>query len=144
MLQLKSDMDRNEYELFTSGGYFTIRRSDKFWSGMWSDMIIEQFLMRSMKTQGGLTHGRGMGDCIIAKFVLTIIILIEVCNSMEAFCDVSYCSSEQHVDSTDARVKRDAPDLMKLLEFFTTYNPFPHTQQLTSIFSGIVANNSIK
>lgn len=143
MLQLKNDMDRNEYEMFTSGGYFTIRRSDKFWSGVWSDMIIEQFLMRSMKTQGGLTHGRGMGDGVIAKFVLTMIILIEVCNSMETFCDVSYCSSEQHVDSTDARVKRDAADLMKLVEFFARYNPFPHTQQLTSIFSGIVANNSI-
>lgn len=27
---------------------------------VWMDMTLEQVLMRSMKTQGGLTHGRGL------------------------------------------------------------------------------------
>ncbi len=32
------------------------------WSGLFNDLIIEQVLMRSVKTIGGLTRGRGMTD----------------------------------------------------------------------------------
>ncbi|GBP62150.1 hypothetical protein EVAR_40600_1 [Eumeta japonica] len=58
MRKLK-DIINDDYEFtqFTEG-FFTIRRTHKFWSGVWTDMTIEQVLMRSMKTQGGLTHGR--------------------------------------------------------------------------------------
>ena len=36
-------------------GLFTVRRNDSlFWSGTWTDMVIEQCLMRAGKTQGGL------------------------------------------------------------------------------------------
>ncbi|XP_031784033.1 uncharacterized protein LOC116417072 [Nasonia vitripennis] len=143
MLTLKDVMDEHQFELFTTKGYFTIRRSDKFWCGVWSDMTIEQVLMRSMKTQGGLTHGRGMAESVLTKFVLTMIILVEVCNEMENFCNVSYSTSEQHVDSKVSRITRDVADLQKLLEFFSRYNPFPETTNIMSIFSGIVGNDSI-
>ncbi|GBP73891.1 hypothetical protein EVAR_82720_1 [Eumeta japonica] len=55
MRKLK-DIINDDYEFtqFTEG-FFTIRRTHKFWSGVWTDMTIEQVLMRSMKTQGGLT-----------------------------------------------------------------------------------------
>ena len=28
-------------------GYHTVRRSKRFWSGFWSDLIIEQVMMKS-------------------------------------------------------------------------------------------------
>lgn len=62
-------------------------------------MVIEQVLMRSMKTQGGLTHGRGMSDSVITKFILTMLTLVDVSNEMEQFCNVTYYSSDQHVDA---------------------------------------------
>ena len=43
-------------------GYHAIRRSDRFWAGLSSDLISEQVLMRSMKSSGGLTRGRGMKE----------------------------------------------------------------------------------
>ena len=43
-------------------GHHAIRRSDRFWAGLWSDLIIEQTLMHSLKCKGGLTHGRGFTD----------------------------------------------------------------------------------
>ncbi len=43
-------------------GLHIVRRSDRSWSGQSTDLIIEQILMRSVKTNGGLTHGRGMTD----------------------------------------------------------------------------------
>lgn len=143
MLALKDVMTDVQYDQFTASGYFTVRRSGKFWSGVWVDMIIEQVLMKSMKTQGGLTHGRGMTENVITKFVLTMLSLVEVSTEMEKFCNVSYCTSEQHVDATESRITRDAADLEKLLVFFRKFNPFPDTQNLMSIFSGIVGNQSI-
>ena len=42
--------------------YFTIRRTERFWGGNFSDQTIEQGLMRLLKTSGGMTHGRGITD----------------------------------------------------------------------------------
>ncbi len=41
------------YEQFKEGLH-VVRRSDRHWAGLSSDLIIEQVLMRSMKTSGGL------------------------------------------------------------------------------------------
>lgn len=140
MLELRNDMGDEAFENFVQDSLFTIRRSEKFWSGVWSDMTIEQVLMRSIHTQGGLTHGRNPTESVCTKFLLTMIVLVDVCNEMEDFCNVCYHTSEQHVDSSESRIARDVKDLEKLLEFFELYNPFPQTQYIMSIFSGIVGN----
>lgn len=54
MYSLAERMTPEDYENFTTNGYFTIRRSDKFWGGLWSDLTIEQTLMRMIKSRGGL------------------------------------------------------------------------------------------
>ena len=36
------------------------RRTDRYWAGLSSDLVIEQGLMRSMKSTGRLTRGRGV------------------------------------------------------------------------------------
>ena len=41
-------------------GIHVVRRSDRKWAGLSTDLGIEQVLMRSMKTSGGLARGRGM------------------------------------------------------------------------------------
>src|SRR6218665_3040850 len=43
-------------------GYHVIRRSNQFWAGLSSDLVIEQMTMRSLKTCGGLTRGSGLPD----------------------------------------------------------------------------------
>ena len=40
-------------------GYHVLRRSDRYWAGLSTDLVIEQVLMRSVKTSGGLIRGRG-------------------------------------------------------------------------------------
>ena len=37
-------------------GSHVIRRSNQFWAGLSSDLFIEQSLIRSLKTSGGLTR----------------------------------------------------------------------------------------
>ena len=45
-----------------SNGLFVVQKSDRFWAGIPSDQVIEQCLMRNLKTSGGLTHGSGMSE----------------------------------------------------------------------------------
>lgn len=54
MEDLEKSMPTEEYTLFAEKGYFTIHRCDSFWSGNFSDQTIEQCLMRTLKTSGGL------------------------------------------------------------------------------------------
>ena len=42
--------------------HFTVRRSDRNWAGLWTDLTIEQVLMKSIKSRGGLARGRGMSE----------------------------------------------------------------------------------
>ena len=49
------------YERFKSGK-FIVRRSERYWVGLPCDLIIEQVLMRSLKSTGGLTRGPGMSE----------------------------------------------------------------------------------
>ena len=46
-------------------GLHVVRRSDRHWAGLPSDLVIEQVLMRSMKTSGGLTSGLMVGHFFI-------------------------------------------------------------------------------
>ena len=64
---LQMRISSEEFEKFTTEGFFTVRRSDKLWAGTWSDMIIEQFLICSMKTSGGLTRGQGLTDSVLSR-----------------------------------------------------------------------------
>ena len=65
MLNLPNKMEQQVYTQYTEKGFFSIRRTNKFWSGLWTDLTIEQVLMRSMKTSGGLTRGRDLSDSSI-------------------------------------------------------------------------------
>ena len=43
-------------------GVHVVRRSNRLWAGLSTDLVIEQVLMRSLKASGGLTRGRGMTE----------------------------------------------------------------------------------
>ena len=133
MYDVENRMDIFEYEKFTNEGYFTVRRTEKYRSGIWSDMTIEQTLMRPRKTSGGLTQGRGMSESVLCKWILSMIVFIEVSDAMENFCQVSYVTSEQHIETRKSRISRDAADLRKLHEFFDSHYPFPATNNIISI-----------
>ncbi|MCG8032822.1 MAG: hypothetical protein JAZ03_11695, partial [Candidatus Thiodiazotropha taylori] len=61
MMQALPETHPELYDKFTQG-FHVVRRSDRYWAGLSTDLIIEQVLMRSVKTSGGLTRGRGMTE----------------------------------------------------------------------------------
>ena len=76
-------MAPEQYTLFSDKGYFTIRRTNDFWSGNFSDHTIEQYLMRMLKTSGGMTHCRGITDSTIPTWVHALPRCVPVCEAME-------------------------------------------------------------
>ena len=52
MEDLKEKMPFEDCNFFSHNDYFTIRRTSKFWSGVWSDMTIEQFWWGRWKKWG--------------------------------------------------------------------------------------------
>ena len=52
------------YRNFAINEYHKVRCSDRYWSGLWTDLIIEQVMMRSLKTSGGITRGRGITESV--------------------------------------------------------------------------------
>ncbi|XP_025836330.1 uncharacterized protein LOC108737016 isoform X1 [Agrilus planipennis] len=142
MMKLRSTSDVKTYDEFVNQGYFTIRRSSKFWSGVWSDVAIEQVLMRGMKCMGGLTRGRGVSESTVTKWIACAILLLEISHEMEQFCNYTYENTE-HVDSRSYRMNRDATDLVLLIDFYKYNNLFLVSDKLYSICSGIVGNHKI-
>ena len=54
-----------------------------------------------------------------------------------------YLSSEQHKDSTKARISRDISDMKSLAVFLEARNPFDSDPSLRSISSGVIADESM-
>ena len=53
-------------------GIHGIRRSDRCWSELSPDLVIEQCLMRSLRRTGGLTRGRGVSETQRLLWVLSM------------------------------------------------------------------------
>ena len=87
-----------------------VRRSDRYWAGLSLDLIIEQVLMRSLKTSGGLTRKRGMTDQQHLTWLLSKPACADVNCAMQRLTGVSYNTGEQNKDITKARQARDWKD----------------------------------
>ena len=145
MESLQHVMSTDEYELFTEKGYFTIRRTDDFWAGNFSDQTIEQFLMRNLKSSGGITHGRGITDSTLTKWVHALPQCVPTCDALEEFTGVHTGTSEQHKDLRPSTLTRDDKDLDKFCQWLLVHPPFAGYQQdrLVSLSTGVVADATV-
>ena len=48
------------YQQFSNKAFYCVSRTENFWAGLWSDLVIEQTMMRSPNSLSGLTRGRGI------------------------------------------------------------------------------------
>lgn len=142
MSRLREKMPAEEFHKFTDQGYFTIRRTNKFWSGIMSDQTIEQTLNRESKVSGGLFK-RGVNDNVAARWTMSSVHMQNICEQIEDFCDIHSGTTEQHVDYRPTRVCRDNFDTEKLDQWFDEHDPFPVDSELMSISTGIIGTESI-
>ena len=127
-----------------SNGYHTVRRSDKFWAGLWSDLIIEQVMMRSIKSNGGLTRGRGIAESTSQLWIGSIHRSADIHNAMSALTGACRKTSEQHVNLSLSRMTRDDKDFATVKDWFDNHEPFDKAEpELKSLSSGLIAGPEI-
>ena len=125
-LQQMSHLQEDHPEVYKHfrKGLHVIRRSDRYWAGLSSDLVIEQVLMRSMKTSGGLTRGRGMTEQQRVIWSLAMPACAEINRVMQDLADISFNSGEQNKDITKSRQARDWRDTQTLLNHLQEQNTF--------------------
>ncbi|XP_065672431.1 uncharacterized protein LOC136090184 [Hydra vulgaris] len=129
------------YEQCCKSGYHCIRRTDRYWAGLWPDLVIEQCMMRSKKSSGGLTRGRGMSESTRNLWVSTLHEYGAIHDSMSTLTKHRFESSQQHCESGESRRKRDTKDFKALKEQLDLFNPFEFQDSgLQYIFTGLCAD----
>ncbi|GBN53155.1 hypothetical protein AVEN_74116-1 [Araneus ventricosus] len=132
---------RDLYKDFSQG--YKDFRSAQFSCGTSTDMIIEQSLMKSMQTDGGISRGRSTQESVISKLVYSMHAMNTVCERLEDLGNVKTDTTHKHVDASDSRVKRYTEDIIKLLEWFLLHELLPVVEKIISIAKGIVGDEKI-
>ncbi|CAB4039507.1 Hypothetical predicted protein [Paramuricea clavata] len=112
------------FERFTVYGNHVVRYSCHDRSGTWTDICIEQKLMKAAKSEGGLSRGRMRNSDSGHKCWV---------QTLNHFSDVNQRMEESvkkhgplHKDLTKTRMKRDAEAIGLVLKWFEENNPFDH------------------
>ena len=107
---------------------------------VWTDLIIEQVLMRSLKSSGGLTRGRGMTESVRHQWVYTMHACAAIHGAMSTLTGKQHQRSEQHVYMGRARCNHDCRDVRKIMEWYVVHDLFDGTvPQLRSLVRGLTA-----
>ena len=85
------------YMSFATHGYHTVRHSDCYSAGLWSDLIIKQVLMSSLKSRGGPTTGRGSTESVCLWWFKSMHCCAEVPEYLSILTNLIHSNSEQHV-----------------------------------------------
>ena len=86
------------YEQYRKSGYHCIRRTDRYWAELWLNLVIEQCVMRPIKSNRDLTRGRGMSETTRNLWVGTLHECGAIHESMSKLTKHCFESSEQHCE----------------------------------------------
>ena len=127
--------------------FFVLRRTVSYWAGIYSDLYIEQVLMRNFNAVGGLTRGRGFDQTTSLVWLLSTPACAEVnrvIRDVTDLQDTNTSDEEVHKDRSAARMDRDAEDVQTILHYFSERKPFSKdSKELRSLSSGVVADKSV-
>ncbi|KAG1697184.1 hypothetical protein GQR58_006011 [Nymphon striatum] len=139
------DKHPDVYDSFQNGHHVIRRsdRSDRYWRGLSTDLIIEQVLMSSVKSRGGMTRGRGMDETQRLVWLLGMPACAQVNLAMQTLTGVQCHSSEQHKDMGKTWKKRDMKDAYKLLDALKQCKPFASDTSLRGLVNGVTASESV-
>ncbi|XP_063607207.1 uncharacterized protein LOC134781852 [Penaeus indicus] len=113
------------------------------WAGLSTDLVIEQVLMRSMKTSGGLTRGRGMTERQRLTWLLSMPACGEVNRALQELTGVQYNTGDQNKELSKSRQLRDMKDTHTALATMKDRNPFTPNTGLQNIMTGVHADRSV-
>jgi hypothetical protein len=129
------------YNQFTSNKNHAIRKSNKYWAGLPTDLAIEQLMMKPLKSSAGLIHKRGLTDNVREMWVSTMHHMAAVHAAVNSLLDLDHLSDDlQHKESGKSHTKHDNADITKTVSWFQSRNPSDTTDsRLHSLWTGVAA-----
>jgi hypothetical protein len=133
-----------DYKKFKDG-YAVIRRTNKRFGGIPSDQIIEQLLMRGLKTRGGLSRGRGFTEVQQAVWLFSRNSCAEVNLALQNdLLNMNHSTSAQHVVMGKTSLKKNEQDYVNTLEFLKSRKVFDKSREpLENLVTGLEADPSV-
>ena len=142
-MNVLEDKNLDLYQRFKVGN-FVVRRSARPWAGLSADLVIEQELMKALKTTGGLTRGSGMSEVQRAVWLLSMPICSMYKEKMEEIVNKTYVTSKQHKATSFSRTERDKADTQKVILYLQQITPFSRADSaLRNIATGVTASDSV-
>ena len=134
------------HDQFMTHGHHSVRRSDRYWAALSTDLIIKQVMMKAIKGRGGLTHGRGMTESVRLLWIRSMHKCASVRNALSFLTDPELTTTDNlHADLGKSRMDRDCKDLSLMLDWLQAHNPFNITDgRLRGVASGLVASDHDK
>ena len=130
------------YQRFAVEGLFVVRRSERFWAGLWPELSIEQIMMRALKSRGGLTRGSGFTESVRILWIYSTHGTASCHNALSYLTQTQDMTSDQHKELGQSRNLRDFNGLQKPITWFQyqSHNPFnPDQHQLQALDSALIA-----
>ena len=121
-------------------GHHTVKRAERKWAGLFTDLSIEQVLMKSLKGRSGVV-GKGITENVFNVWTKTMHRCAEVADAVSSLVSTSSNPATHHKDLYSARVKRDYEDFVKIQCWFQSHNPFDIEEKLCSLDSGLIDEN---
>ena len=123
MLELPKDFPWLQ-EMFVNEGFHAVHKSNRYWAGLWTDLVIEQVMLRSIKSQGGLTRGIGITESVCLQWILSMHKCAGIHETMTMMTNMKIKANERHIEFVRSRCKHDFQDLLKIQELFDQHEPF--------------------
>ena len=97
-------------------------------------------MMRSIKSRGGLTRGRGVTETVRLQWIYSIHKCAGIHDAMTTITNLKHKTSEQHIELGISRSKRDLEDLSNIQEWLNVHEPFNLNEpRLRSLSFGLSA-----
>ena len=120
--------------------FYVVRTNERKWAGLSTDLVLEQVLMRNIKTSGVLKRGKGMTEQQRLIWLLLVPVCAEMDSAMLDLTGICNSTSEQNMDISESRQNRDMKDTQTLLNALAEQNPFTAQPVLRNIMNGLHAN----
>ena len=130
------------YEKFLEGKH-AVTRTGNDWTSVPTDMTIEETLMRTVKSSGGLTRGRGFDESVRNLWVLSLSHCDQLDRAVKDFAGLNVQSDTGNKELGVTRRARDVEHTNAFYKWLSVRNPFlVEDEHLYSLSSGIVADSN--
>ena len=135
---------------FFDQGFHTVRYSTREWGGVWTDLAIEQRLMKPVKSSGGLKGGRLRDKNAHKLWCLTIDHMAEINEIMSIPIQINKSNNnatksiQPHVDTRYTSMSKDTAAFNRVLYWIQDNNPFDVNRNMDILVSFSFGHISLK